>query len=74
MWMGSIRLRVSTADTSHAGTDSLVTATIMRDGDKIVGLSLDYEVCFPSMYRNHHDSSLWNKRYRRLPKLLSKLQ
>lgn len=43
MWIGSIRLRVKTASApSFAGTDSLVTATIVRDGVDLLSLKLDY--------------------------------
>ena len=42
MWIGSIRLRVKTKDATDAGTDSLVTATIVRDGEDIEALGLDY--------------------------------
>ena len=42
MWFGSIRLRIRTKDAPNAGTDSLVTATIVRDGVEIKNLKLDY--------------------------------
>ena len=32
MWIGSIRLVVETKDAPDAGTDSLVQATVVRDG------------------------------------------
>lgn len=35
MWIGSIRLIVETKDTPFAGTDSLVQATILRDGTEL---------------------------------------
>jgi hypothetical protein len=42
MWIGSIRLRVRTKDVLDAGTDNLVSATIVRDGVEIKKLLLDY--------------------------------
>jgi hypothetical protein len=42
MWIGSIRLVVATADEPFAGTDSLVQATVLRDGDSLRVLNLDY--------------------------------
>jgi hypothetical protein len=42
MWIGSIRLHVQTKDAPDAGTDNLVTATIVRDGVEIKTLKLDY--------------------------------
>ena len=42
MWMGSIRLDVLTEDAPYAGTDNLVTATIVRDGKSLLNLKLDY--------------------------------
>ena len=42
MWIGAIRLVVETADAPFAGTDSLVQATIIRDGNDLRVLNLDY--------------------------------
>lgn len=42
MWVGSIRVGVLTADQTDAGTDSLVQAEVLRDGQQISTLSLDY--------------------------------
>lgn len=42
MWIGSIRLIAATADTPHAGTDSLVQTTVLRDGVSLRLLNLDY--------------------------------
>ena len=42
MWVGSIRLIVETKDAPDAGTDSLVQATIIRDGNDLRVLNLDY--------------------------------
>jgi hypothetical protein len=42
MWIGSIRFRVKTKDAPHAGTDSLVTAKLKRDGHDIEEFALDY--------------------------------
>ena len=42
MWIGAIRLTVKTSDEAFAGTDSLVQATVMRDGNSLRVLSLDY--------------------------------
>jgi hypothetical protein len=42
MWIGSIRLIVETKDAPFAGTDSLVQATILRDGTELRVLNLDY--------------------------------
>ena len=42
MWIGSIRLNVETKDAPNAGTDSLVQATVIRDGDELRILNLDY--------------------------------
>jgi hypothetical protein len=42
MWIGAIRLVVQTQDTPFAGTDSLVQATIVRDGNELRVLNLDY--------------------------------
>jgi hypothetical protein len=43
MWIGAIRLRVRTMDAAGAGTDHLVTATIVREGVDVVRLALDYQ-------------------------------
>jgi hypothetical protein len=42
MWIGAIRLIVETKDAPDAGTDSLVQATISRDGNELRVLNLDY--------------------------------
>lgn len=42
MWIGAIRLVVHTADSDDAGTDSLVRADVVRDGDALIALKLDY--------------------------------
>jgi hypothetical protein len=42
MWMGAIRLDILTEDAPNAGTDNLVTATIVRDGNSLLNLLLDY--------------------------------
>jgi len=42
MWIGSIRLNVETKDAPNAGTDSLVQARILRDGNELRLLNLDY--------------------------------
>lgn len=42
MWIGSIRLIVQTKNAPHAGTDSLVQATVLRDGTALRVLNLDY--------------------------------
>jgi hypothetical protein len=42
MWIGSMKLTVATMDTTDAGTDSLVTAMIERDGNDVVNLKLDW--------------------------------
>jgi len=42
MWIGAIRLVVATEDAPNAGTDSLVQATILRDGSELRVLNLDY--------------------------------
>lgn len=42
MWIGAIRLSVETADASYAGTDSLIQATVIRDGNPLRVLNLDY--------------------------------
>ncbi len=42
MWIGSIRLVVETANSENAGTDSLVQASVLRDGTELRLLNLDY--------------------------------
>ena len=42
MWIGAIRLVVETKDAPNAGTDSLVQATVIRDGNDLRVLNLDY--------------------------------
>jgi hypothetical protein len=42
MWIGSISLVVETKDVRNAGTDSLVQATVLRDGAELRVLNLDY--------------------------------
>lgn len=42
MWIGAIRLIVQTKDAPYAGTDSLVQATVIRDGNELRVLNLDY--------------------------------
>jgi hypothetical protein len=42
MWIGSVRLVVSTKDQAFAGTDSLVQASFQRDGNQLGLLNLDY--------------------------------
>ncbi len=42
MWVGSIRLIAATKNVRNAGTDSLVQATILRDGSELRVLNLDY--------------------------------
>ncbi len=42
MWIGSMRLGVQTQDSRDAGTDSLVTADVLRDGVLVARLRLDY--------------------------------
>jgi hypothetical protein len=42
MWIGSIRLVVETKDALDAGTDSLVQASVLRDGSALRVLNLDY--------------------------------
>ncbi|RSZ60704.1 hypothetical protein HF313_18610 [Massilia atriviolacea] len=43
MWIGSIGLVAATKNVADAGTDSLVQATILRNGTPIRVLNLDYE-------------------------------
>lgn len=42
MWIGAIRLTVHTKDARDAGTDSLVQARVLRNGDELRVLNLDY--------------------------------
>ena len=42
MWIGAIRLTVRTLDVPFAGTDSLVQAQVIRDGNVLAVLNLDY--------------------------------
>jgi hypothetical protein len=42
MWMGAIRLDVLTENAPYAGTDNLVTAAIVRNGNSLLKLKLDY--------------------------------
>jgi len=42
MWISAIRLVARTSWATDAGTDSLVQASIMRDGRQLVLLNLDY--------------------------------
>jgi hypothetical protein len=42
MWIGSIRLTIATKNTNNAGTDSLVQATVLRNGSELRVLNLDY--------------------------------
>ena len=42
MWIGAIRLRVTTKDAPNGGTDSLVQTAIRRDGVEIKRLNLDF--------------------------------
>ncbi len=42
MWIGAIRLVVQTQNTPFAGTDSLVQASVLRDGAVLRVLNLDY--------------------------------
>lgn len=42
MWIGAIRLVVQTEDVPNAGTDNLVQATVIRDGNELRVLNLDY--------------------------------
>lgn len=41
MWIGSIRLDVRTEHEPGAGTDDMVVATLLRDGEEIAELKLD---------------------------------
>ncbi len=42
MWVGGIRLVVQTKNQRHAGTDSLVQASVRRNGSELALLNLDY--------------------------------
>lgn len=42
MWIGSMRFVVATKDAPYAGTDSLVQATVLRDGNALRVFNLDY--------------------------------
>lgn len=42
MWIGAIRLTAHTEDAPYAGTDHLLQATIIRDGQELRVLNLDY--------------------------------
>ena len=42
MWIGAIKLTVQTKNATDAGTDSLVRAGVLRDGNEIARLRLDY--------------------------------
>lgn len=42
MWIGSMLLRVATLNAPTAGTDSLVTSDIVRNGAELLRLRLDY--------------------------------
>lgn len=42
MWIGALRLIVQTKDALDAGTDSLVQATVVRNGADLRVLNLDY--------------------------------
>jgi hypothetical protein len=42
MWIGAIRLVVQTKDAPFAGTDRLVQVTVVRDGNALRVLNLDY--------------------------------
>lgn len=42
MWIGGIRLNVRTSRSRDAGTDSLVQASVLRDGSELIRLNLDY--------------------------------
>lgn len=42
MWIGAIRLVVTTKDEPFAGTDSTVQALVMRDGEVLRTLNLDH--------------------------------
>lgn len=42
MWIGSMRVGVWTGDTPTGGTDSLVTAMVVREGDDVINLRLAY--------------------------------
>jgi hypothetical protein len=42
MWIGALRLVVATKDLPNAGTDSLVQARVLRDGNELRVLNVDY--------------------------------
>ncbi|MER2600504.1 MAG: hypothetical protein ABTQ73_13375 [Caldilineales bacterium] len=42
MWIGAIRLIVQTKDAKYAGTDSLVQVQVLRNGQELRVLNLDY--------------------------------
>lgn len=42
MWIGAIRLIVQTKNAHNAGTDHKVTSQVLRDGEPLVELVLDY--------------------------------
>ena len=42
MWIGAIKLRVSTKDSTDSGTDHVVRAGVLRDGNELARLELDY--------------------------------
>jgi hypothetical protein len=44
MWIGDIRLGIGTANKIDAGTDELVVVEVLRDGKRIVALSLDVPI------------------------------
>ena len=42
MWIGAVRLTVQSEDAPYAGTDSLLQASVRRDGTELRLLNLDY--------------------------------
>ena len=42
MWIGAIKLFVGTKDAPYAGTDDLIQATVLRDGNEVARLNLDW--------------------------------
>lgn len=42
MWISAIRLTVETENAPNAGTDQLVTTSVLRDGNEVARLRLDY--------------------------------
>lgn len=42
MWIGAVCLRVTTKAQPHAGTDYIVTADLLRDGEAVQRFNLDY--------------------------------